>query len=77
MTFLGREMVEVGDFVKVILPEERPWAMVRIVHTQDNIEAVLDNFLVATDVHGYSYEDVIVLKRKPDSDFWLPNNQHS
>ena len=66
-------MVEVGDFVKVILPEERPWAMVQVVYTKDKVKAFLDNVLVATDIHGYSYGDVIVLKRESESNLWSPN----
>lgn len=68
--------MEIGDFIKVVLPQERPWAMVTDMYSPNKVHATIDNFLLYTDEHGYRYGDEILLERIMESNnLWKPINK--
>ena len=49
----------VGDFVKVHLPGETPWAECVAVHADGTWDGRIDNHLVCTEEHGLRVHDVV------------------
>jgi hypothetical protein len=52
-------MPKIGEWVKVYLPHETPWAECVVVHPDGTWEGRVDNHLVFTDEHGFRFGDVI------------------
>lgn len=61
------------EFVKIFLPGETPWARIIQCISDDRLIVSIDNDLVNTCVHGFSYGDEVVVCRVEDSDGWAPD----
>ena len=59
---------EAGQFIKVFLPGESPWATVVSAHEDGRVAARIDNDLVGG-LHGYVYGDVVTFEAKDYGDF--------
>lgn len=61
-----------GDYLKVFLPGEIPWATIVSIHEDGRLAARLDNYPVCTHMHGYKYGDVVTFKKRTGDgwEFW-------
>lgn len=53
----------VGDLVKIRLIGERFWVKISSVRKSAGIYGIIDNHLVNTEEHGYSYGDEVVFSK--------------